>query len=208
MSAEDLMMDTNAGSVASRFHHAPAASAGIVWVFGAGGGLGGPAGGPYERLAGQPQPIGISSLQVAHRKPAILKPCIADALAGVDFLHSHGVEGVILAGHSFGGSVAINAGVASPVVAAVAALSSQSYHTEALAKLTPRPLLLMHGEEDEVLPPMCSLDIYRRVKEPKRLMLYAGCRHGLDQCRKEIDRDLTSWIDETVHRRAGATWRP
>jgi hypothetical protein len=30
--------------------------------------------------------------------------------------------------------------------------------------------------------------------EPKELVLYQGCRHGLDDCREELDRDLTEWL--------------
>jgi pimeloyl-ACP methyl ester carboxylesterase len=203
MGGEDLMLETEGGALRARLHQAADASSGIVWVFGAGGGLGGPAGGIYERLAARLQPEGISSLQVAYRRPAALKPCVEDTLTGAGFLRSHGTPRVILVGHSFGGAVVINAGVADPRVIAVAALSSQTGHTEAVGKLSPRPLLLMHGEQDEVLSPECSLDLFRRAKEPKRLVLYPGCNHGLDQCRDEIDRDLTDWISETVAHGAG-----
>jgi fermentation-respiration switch protein FrsA (DUF1100 family) len=52
----------------------------------------------------------------------------------------------------------------------------------------------MHGEADEVLPPACSITLYAMANEPKKLLLYPGCRHGLDQCRDEIDRDLSNWL--------------
>ena len=60
------------------------------------------------------------------------------------------------------------------------------------------PLLVAHGTTDEVLPDACSRDIHRRAKEPKRLVLYPGCRHGLDQCREPLDRDLLAWIREVT----------
>ena len=81
---------------------------------------------------------------------------------------------------------------------AVAALSSQSSGTSAVGSLAPRPLLLLHGSADEILPDRASRDIYARAKEPKQLKLYPGCRHGLDQCREELDRDLLAWIREVV----------
>lgn len=192
--AEDLVLGTAGGKIRCRLHAAAEGNAGIVWVFGAGGGLGGPAGGLYERLAKQFQVEGITSLQVDYRHPGDLQPCVEDTLTGAAFVEAAGVERVVLVGHSFGGAVVINAGVADPNVIAVAALSSQSYGASAVGQLSPKALLLMHGESDEVLPPRCSQDLYRAAGEPKEIHLYPGCRHGLDQCRDEIDRDLTAWL--------------
>lgn len=52
----------------------------------------------------------------------------------------------------------------------------------------------MHGEADEILPSRCSIDLYTRARQPKELILYPGCLHGLDQCRDELDRDLAAWL--------------
>jgi hypothetical protein len=92
----------------------------------------------------------------------------------------------------------INAGLISEAVIAVAALSSQTAGTDQVAKLSPKPLLLVHGEADEVLPASCSQDIYARAGDPKELILYPGCLHGLDQCRDDLDRDLTRWLKEVL----------
>jgi pimeloyl-ACP methyl ester carboxylesterase len=188
--AEDLTLP---GNVRCRLHGAPEGNAGIVWVFGAGGGLGGPAGGVYERLAHQLQPEGITSLQVAYRQPGHMRHCVEDTVAGAAFVETLGVHRVVLVGHSFGGAVVINAGAVSPNVIAVAALSSQSHGAGAANRLG-KPLLLIHGEADEILPPVCSQTLYHAAYEPKELILYPGCLHGLDQCREELDRDLTSWL--------------
>jgi fermentation-respiration switch protein FrsA (DUF1100 family) len=193
---QDLTLVTEAGRIPCRLHEAEAGNAGIVWVFGAGGGLGGPAGGLYERLGRQLQPEGILSLQVAYRQPGRMSPCVEDTLTGIAFAASLGIRRLVLVGHSFGGAVAINAGVVSPGVVGVAALSSQTFGVTNVAHLSPKRLLLMHGEEDEILPAACSITLYRDAKEPKRLLLYPGCLHGLDQCRDAIDRDLTAWLLE------------
>ncbi len=166
----------------------------IIWVFGAGGGFGGPAGGVYTRLGEQLAPAGLGSLCVAYRHPGHLAPCVDDVRAAIDYLHTRAVTRILLVGHSFGGAVVIQAGLACHLVAGVAALSSQSYGTQGVEKLSPRPLLLIHGESDEILPARSSQDIFRRAQQPKELILYPGCRHGLDQCVAELDRDLLHWI--------------
>src|SRR5581483_1678485 len=119
-SAEDVALSTSSGRIRTRLHAAQEGNAGIVWVFGAGGGLGGPAGGLYDRLGRQLQVEGILSLQVAYRHPGRMKECVEDTLTGVDFVRSFGIERVVLVGHSFGGAVVINAGIASSRVIAVA----------------------------------------------------------------------------------------
>ncbi len=193
-----LEFETTEGTIHARLHPADAGDTAVLWVFGAGGGLGGPAGGVYTRLAKQLAPERVASLRLDYRRPGDLVPCIVDVMVGIFALREAGFERVVLVGHSFGGAVVISAGAASPTVIAVAALSTQTAGTEDVRELSPRPLLLAHGEDDEVLPPVCSRQVYRRAKEPKRLILYPGCRHGLDSCREQLDHDLMEWIRETA----------
>ncbi len=195
---ERLRLLTDAGAVECRWHPAPAGNAAVLWVFGAGGGLGGPAGGLYTRLGQQLRPRGVASLEVAYRHPGRLGECVQDVLLGLAWLAGEGRRRVALVGHSFGGAVVITAGAVSEAVIAVAALSSQARGTEAAAALSPRPLMVMHGMDDEILPDACSRDIYERARQPKELILYPGCRHGLDQCREELDRDLAGWLERVI----------
>lgn len=173
------------------------ARAAIVWGFGTGGGFHGPAGGLYDRLGEALAADGIASLQVAYRRAGELRPCVADVLAGVAAMVEERPLPVALVGHSFGGAVVLRAALASPAVAAVAMLSSQSHGTEGVAALAPRPLFLLHGTEDEILPVRCSEDIYRRAAEPK-VLLRPRCRHGLDECRDEVDHELGTWLRERL----------
>jgi pimeloyl-ACP methyl ester carboxylesterase len=195
---ERLRLLTDGGEIACRLHPATEGDAAVLWVFGAGGGLGGPAGGLYPRLAQRLRSYGVLSLELAWRQPARMAPCVADLLAGLDWLVGQGRRRVALVGHSFGGAVVIAAGAAREEVVAVAALSSQTAGTELAGALAPRPLLLVHGLADEVLPPACSRDIHRRAAEPKEIILYPGCGHGLDECRDALDRDLFGWLSRVL----------
>jgi hypothetical protein len=192
-----LQLATSLGNLRCRLHAAAAIGPAVVWVFGAGGGLGGPAGGVYERLAAHLLHEEVTSLQMDYRHPGQLDHCVLDTLAGVTYLEGVGLAEagrVALVGHSFGGAVVITAGAIHESVAAVAAMSSQTYGADRVSELSPKPLLLVHGMDDEVLPDSCSRALYRAAGDTKELILYPGCRHGLDQCREELDRDLSAWL--------------
>ena len=119
-----LSLVTAAGEIQGRLHPASAGDAAVLWVFGAGGGLGGPAGGLYTRLGQRLRPRGVTSLELAYRHPGRLGPCVQDVVVGLAWLAGEGRGRVVLVGHSFGGAVVITAGAASKAVVAVAALSS------------------------------------------------------------------------------------
>jgi hypothetical protein len=191
--SERLHLVTNEGPILCRHHPAEGERA-VLWVFGAGGGLGGPAGGLYTRLGTRLRQESVTSLELDYRRAGHLQDCVLDVLVGLAYLESLGKSRIVLVGHSFGGAVVINAGAISEAVTAVAALSSQTAGTEAVGRLSPKPVIFMHGEQDEILPPSCSRDLHTRAGEPKELVLYPGCLHGLDQCREALDRDLTRWL--------------
>jgi fermentation-respiration switch protein FrsA (DUF1100 family) len=195
--SERLQLVTFEGALPCRYHPAEGEHA-ILWVFGAGGGLGGPAGGLYTRLGRQFRESGTASLELDYRHPGDLEDCLLDALIGLAYLESLGKSRIVLVGHSFGGAVVINAGVTSDAVIAVAALSSQTAGTHAVGKLSPKPVIFIHGEKDEILPPACSRDLHAHAGEPKELILYPGCFHGLDQCQEALDRDLSRWLRDVL----------
>lgn len=193
---EEIVFITNGGKNTGILHHVVDSTTAIIWVFGAGGGLCGPAGGIYERLADQLAKHTISSLRLDYRFPGRINPSVADVLLGSNFLKSLNFTKIILVGHSFGGAVVISAAAICEDIIGVAALSSQTYGTNLVDKLSPIPLLLIHGTSDEVLPHQCTADIYKRAKEPKEVIYYEGCKHGLDQCQEQLDHDLRKWIQK------------
>jgi pimeloyl-ACP methyl ester carboxylesterase len=197
---EKLLLTTNNGQIEARFHQSPVEEAVVIWVGGSGGGLDGPARGMYPRLAQQLSTYQIASLRLHYRYPNELLSCVMDTLLGIEYLRLRNYNRVILVGHSFGGAVVISAGAMSKAVAGVVAMSSQTHGTDLVEEVSPRPLLLIHGTADEILPDACSKNIYSRALEPKKLLLYEGCRHGLDQCLTQVDQDLLNWILEVLHK--------
>ena len=192
--AERVRLQTDAGIVECRAHFAASAGdAAILWVFGAGGGLGGPAGGVYEGLGRRFHERGVTSLQLDYRHPGRLDACVLDVVLGVGYLGTRGATRIVLVGHSFGGAVVITAGAASEAVVAVAALSSQTYGAAgAVGALSPKPLLLIHGEADEVLPAACSRDLYAHAGEPKR----SSCTRAAAMDWTSVARNSTeTWAD-------------
>lgn len=100
---ERLLFATDAGAITCRLHWSAAGDAAVLWVFGAGGGLGGPAGGVYTRLARPLREAGVTSLELDYRHPGRLDACVADVLLGIAWLLDQSKSRVVLIGHSFGG---------------------------------------------------------------------------------------------------------
>jgi dipeptidyl aminopeptidase/acylaminoacyl peptidase len=180
------------GTVRGILHHAESAQGAIVMVGGAGGGVNGPAG-IYEELATRLQRKGIAALRLDYRHPNDLDDCVHDVLAAIDFLHHEGVDRVVLLGWSFGGAVVITAGAVSKLVVGVATVASQTYGAHAVAHLSPKSLLLLHGTGDTTLPDSCSRQLYAAAGEPKKLVLYPGDNHGIAHHAADMLDTLYRW---------------
>jgi dipeptidyl aminopeptidase/acylaminoacyl peptidase len=161
-------------------------------VGGAGGGVNGPAG-IYEELATRLQREGIVALRLDYRHPNHLDDCVHDVLAACDFLRHEGVDRVVLLGWSFGGAVVITAGAISHLVVGVATVASQTYGANAVAHLSPKSLLLLHGTGDTTLPDSCSRQLYAEAGEPKKLVLYPGDNHGIEHHAADMLDTLCRW---------------
>ncbi len=190
---QKIVIHTVSGKIESILHTAGGGK-GIIWVCGARGGLDGPSFGIYRILSQKLVARGFSSLCLNYRLPGNLDECILDVLTGIDYLKGIGIDNIALVGHSFGGAVVIRAGIKSPLVRAVVGLSSQTYGAQSVAELSPKPLLLIHGERDRNLPAQCSQQIYRWAKEPKELIIYTGCGHFLRECHDELQNKLIEWL--------------
>src|SRR5688500_5108664 len=114
--AERVRLETDRGVIECRMHDGSDGDLAVLWVFGAGGGLGGPAGGMYERLGRALPDDGIASLQVAYRTPGHLLECVLDVLLAIEWLRTRERRRVVLVGHSFGGAVVITSAAVSDAV--------------------------------------------------------------------------------------------
>ena len=73
-------------------------------------------------------------------------------------------------------------------------LSAADLWRDLAGKLAPRPLLVVLGKADTRLPYSCGVQIYEWAQEPKRLVLYEGAEHRLDECADALD-ELFNAVD-------------
>lgn len=190
-----LVLHTTRGDILGIYHPVPGAQEGVLWVWGVRGGVDGPANGCYRILAHQlAQEHGVASLRLDYRRPGVFPECVLDTLAGLTFLKGMGVKRAGLVGHSFGGAVVIAAAPFSDIVVCVVALSTQTYGAHGAGRVSPRPLLLVHGEADTHLPPSCSRMVYGWAQEPKELVLLPGAGHSLREAADTLLPLLKGWL--------------
>jgi alpha-beta hydrolase superfamily lysophospholipase len=194
--ARRITIGTTRGPIALLMHAAagePGRAA--LCLSGAIGGFDGPAL-LYPRLGLELPRKGISVARLDYREPDEFGECLLDAMAALTFLRGIGYQRTAVLGHSFGAAVAINAGTLGPAVSTVIALSSQLAGAHVVAEVAPRPLLLIHGTADTILPHQSSEMLYERAREPKRIKLLAGAGHGLSEAADEVFADVEAWLLE------------
>jgi alpha/beta superfamily hydrolase len=200
--ALDLIIKTSRGEMTAVLHPCEGEPGAAIFVGGARGGLDGPAGAIYPRLAhalaAPDEGVGLTSLRLHYRQPGEFQECVLDVLGGLSLLKGLGAKRVALVGHSFGAAVVVKAGELSDLAAGVAALSPQLYGTRTVQRLSPKSLLLVHGTADAVLDCAASNDIYDRALEPKRMVLYEGADHSLASCADELFELLRDWLAQVV----------
>jgi hypothetical protein len=198
-----VIINTSQGDIPCLFHHCEGETGGVIWVGGALGGVDGPSYNIFSSLSEELVEEGISSLRLHYRIPGDLEECVLDTLMGVRFLERLNITRVALIGHSFGGAVVIMAGALSPKVTAVVGLSSQTLGAQLVGRISPKPLLLVHGERDRNCPVKCSHLIYEWANEPKELVIYPTSGHFLRECHDELHDLLKSWLVDKAGRGAG-----
>lgn len=190
-------LNTTRGTITTHLRPCEGKTGCVVFLGGAGGGVSGPANKLYERIAIELVEVGVSSLRVEYREPGEFEESVADALAGCSFLRGIGGTDAVVVGHSFGGAVAIKAGELSELVKGVVAMSSQRHGTQEVHTLE-KPLLLIHGGNDEILDKAASEDIFERATDPKRIEILEGTGHGLIEKADDVYELLRNFITTEI----------
>jgi alpha-beta hydrolase superfamily lysophospholipase len=206
-SIEHCELFTMRGLLTILWHGDPDAARVVLLCGGAMGGLLGPAGGLYhelgEHLAGQ----GIGTMRVSYRRPNDLEMCTHDLAAAADLASRRGGRSFITMGHSFGGAIAIRTALMlGRHCAGIVTFATQSAGCEQVGALADDvPLLLFHGDEDELLPPVVSESVQMMAGHGE-VVLLPGRGHLLTDAGPEMRARLDPWIDDAfaAHAAAGA----
>lgn len=196
-------MYTMRGLLTLLWHEPPAGVAvqpgALVLCGGAMGGLLGPGDAMYHRLGEEWSRRGVPVLRVSYRKPNDLDLCCVDVAAAVQLaIGGAGAERVVLMGHSFGGAVAVRVGVGlNEMVAGVVTFATQSAGCEVAGGLAATPLLLFHGERDELLPIEAS-EMVRMIAGTGELVRLPGDGHMLAKSDEIIWERLEVWLAPLV----------
>ena len=184
----EVSIETNHGPLSALMDPAEGSVKCAIFI-----GTEGPADGVYARLAEDLVEQGVTSLRISPRLTGELEETVIDVLAACSLLKGLGGERAVVVGHSYAGAVAIKSGVLSPFLTAVAALAAQRYGTQEVDRLN-KPLLLIHGADDQVLLPLASDDIYQRAQEPKHMVILPDTGHRLLGVEDEVYNLLHQFI--------------
>jgi len=186
----------------SAFIHAPATGpadpAAIVMCGGAMGGLLGPGHGLFHVLGERWAARGMRAVRVGYREPNNLDRCAHDLACGVEWARDAGADRVVVMGHSFGGAVAIRTAVVMPAsVVGIVTFATQSAGCEVAGALDGRPLLLFHGDRDEILPAEAS-HMVQAIAGSGEVVTLPGDGHLLGKSDDSIIERLDEWIPATL----------
>ena len=192
---EHLELFTMQGLLTLLWHGDHDAERVVVACGGAMGGLLGPADGLYQDLGVALAAEGIGMLRVGWRRPNDLERCTLDLTAAADLASRRGGRAFITMGHSFGGAIAVRAGLMlDRHCAGIVTLATQSAGCEMADALDPEvPLLLLHGDRDEILPSMAS-EMVRMIAGHGELVLLPGTGHLMSEAGPELRERLGAWI--------------
>jgi fermentation-respiration switch protein FrsA (DUF1100 family) len=135
---------------------------------------------------------------------------------------------VAVRGSSLGGFLAVCAAAASPGIAGVIAICPASEEHlvrglrrgklemrvgdsvaleawllaqdigDAVERIAPRPLILMHAEGDTQIPSDHSSELYERAGEPRKLIIAPGGAHGTIQHDPELQGIALRWLEREL----------
>lgn len=189
------------------WHGDPDAEAAVVLGGGAMGGLLGPADGLYHWLGeelGAPG-SGIGVLRVGWRRPNDLDLCTLDLLAAADLAARAGAGRFVTGGHSFGGAIAVRAGIAmGDWTRGVVTFATQSAGCEEAGALL-APVRAYHGDRDELLPLMASEALCHLAGGEAEVVVCTGAGHLLTEAGDQLRDEVPAWVRERLAATQGLT---
>ncbi len=190
-----LELYTLEGLLTILWHSDPEAESVVVMGGGAMGGLLGPADGLFHHLGAGLAERGIATMRVSYRRPNDLRACTLDLAAAADLASRRGARRFVTVGHSFGGAIALRTALLlGRHAAGVVTLSTQSAGCEQVDQLDEHvPVLLIHGDQDELLPPMVS-EMVQMLLGRGELVLLPGEGHLLAGAGAALRDRLLDWI--------------
>lgn len=166
----------------------------VVACGGALGGVLGPGHALYHRLGERWAERGVRFVRVGYREPNNLDLCAHDLACGVELARDAGATRIVVMGHSFGGAVAVRTAVIMPVsVVGVVTFATQSAGCEVAGALADRPLLLFHGDRDELLAPEAS-EVVAAIAGHGEVVMLPGDGHLLGKSDAAITERLDGWL--------------
>jgi len=69
---------------------------------------------------------------------------------------------------------------------------------EAAARISPVPLLIVHGDQDPYFPPEHARQLYMAAREPKELWLVPGMGHAEAACKTDLVDRIGQWIEQAT----------
>lgn len=195
-SFEFVCIETSRGTVECKYYKAEEADKGIILVGGAGGDFQTPADNLYPRLGEYFKEKGLSSLNVNFRKTGNLAESITDVLLGIEFLKTENIKTFGLIGYSFGGAVVVQTAFNETAVKTIVLISTQTSGINPISFLPKETsVFIVHGEEDEVIPPELAVQVYEQAHEPKRIEIFdTKASHNLNEIAGEIYVEVKDWI--------------
>ena len=159
------------------------------------GGVLGPGHGLYQRLGERWAERGVEFVRVGYREPNNLDLCAHDLACGVELARDAGAERVVVMGHSFGGAVAMqdrgdHAG--EPLSASSPSPRSRP-DARSPVRWAGRPLLLFHGDRDELLPSEASY-VVAAIAGHGEVEILPGDGHLLAHSDDVIVERLDTWL--------------
>ena len=166
----------------------------VVACGGAMGGLLGPGRGLYQSLGDRWAERGVRFIRIGYREPNNLDLCAHDVACGVEWARDAGAARIVVMGHSFGGAVAIRTAIVmTSSVVGVVTFATQSAGCEVAGALDGRPLLLFHGDKDELLPAESSYMV-QAIAGSGDVVLIPGDGHLLAKSDAIITERLDEWL--------------